>query len=115
MMEENLEGLVGKFVNTHMEEDVLENFPGHRFVDYHGEIVGVVFRDDYGLPDSYEVLWYSARDESTIGSEIVSLEQMESERWSFYEDREEWEKDLNKSLELFKLDAEINMKKELLE
>lgn len=114
-MEENLNGLLGKFVHTYMEEDVLENFPGHRFVECQGEIVRVVFRDDYGLPDSYEVLWYSAFDDSPTDSEIISLEQMESERWSFYEDREEWRNGTNKSLELFKLDAEINMKKELLE
>ncbi len=101
------EGLVGKFLHCHHAEGYLKHFPEHRYINMQGQILSVTSRDNWGIPNAYEVQWFSCLTGEPTSSEIVISEQMLFEKWSFYEDDDKWREEFDKSIRLWRRNEEI--------
>jgi len=89
--------LLDKFVHTYSNSEFSEKTIV--VVNRQGEIKSIVTRDKQGTPTAYEVQWMDAMGYPDR-SEIVPIETMLSEGWGFYEDRETWVYNAERSWEL---------------
>ena len=95
-------GLLNKLCHTHYPKGDLEFYPKHRAIKSQGAIVAVASRNQWGIPDAYEVQWFSCLDGSETNSEIVLFEQILFEGWTFYKrsDVDKWRRKFDESIDL---------------